>query len=191
MASQNGYLKLLITQSILSGHLDFEIKRVACTQQVLNYHIIKLLQLYSTQALNYHKTASLKYSNNTVTLKNSTSTQLLVSYLISSQSLNLGGHRGTIDDFATILFHPSLSSAALRESPNSIPVHSLMLSSHLFFCHPLLLAPFTVLCWIVFAMSQDLEMWPYHLSLWLGDHHTLQLHSGFCCETSSFVTWSL
>ena len=48
--------------------------------------------------------------------------------------------------------------------PNPIPVHSLMLSSHLFFCLPLLLAPFTVPCRIVFAMPEDLEMWPYHLS---------------------------
>ena len=54
-------------------------------------------------------------------------------HLISSQSLNLGGRRGTTDDVATIPFHPSLSSATLRESPNPIPVHSLMLSSHLFF----------------------------------------------------------
>ena len=85
-------------------------------------------------------------------------------HLISSQSLNLGGRRGTTDDAATIPFHPSLSSAALRESPNPIPVHFLMLSSHLFFCLPLLLAPFTVPCRIVFAMPEDLEMWPYHLS---------------------------
>ena len=84
-------------------------------------------------------------------------------HLISSQSLNLGGRRGTTDDVATIPFHPSLSSAALRESPNPIPVHSLMLSSHLFFCLHLLLAPFTVPCRIVFAMPEDLEMWPYHL----------------------------
>ena len=85
-------------------------------------------------------------------------------YLISSQSLNLGGHRGTTVDIATIPFHPSLSSAALRESPNPIPVHSLMLSSYLFFCLPLLLAPFIVPCRIVFAMPEHLEMWPYHLS---------------------------
>ena len=107
-------------------------------------------------------------------------------HLISSQSLNLGGRRGTTDDLATIPFHPSLSSAALRESPNPIPVQSLTLSSHLFFCLPLLLAPFTVPCRIVFTMPEDLEMWPYHLSFrfftWLGDHHALQLHSGFCCE---------
>ena len=77
--------------------------------------------------------------------------------------LNLGGRRGTTEDVATIPFHPSLSSAALRESPNSIPVHSLMLSSRLF-CLPLLLAPFTAPCRTVFAMLEDLEMWPYHLS---------------------------
>ena len=88
----------------------------------------------------------------------------IMSHLISSQSLNLGGRRGTTDDVATIPFHPSLSTAALRESPNPIPVHSFMLSSHLFFCLPLLLAPFTVPCRIVFAMPEDLEKWPYYLS---------------------------
>ena len=39
-------------------------------------------------------------------------------HLIPSPSRNLGGHRGTTDDVATIPFHPSLSSAALREFPN-------------------------------------------------------------------------
>ena len=41
--------------------------------------------------------------------------------LISSQSLDLGGRRGTTDDVAAIHFYPSLSSAALGESPNAIP----------------------------------------------------------------------
>ena len=92
------------------------------------------------------------------------SIHLISSHLFSSQSLNLGGRRGTTDDVATIPFHPSLSSAAIRESPNSIPFHSLMLSSHHFFCVPLLLAPFTVPCRTVFAMPEDLEMLSYHLS---------------------------
>ena len=52
---------------------------------------------------------------------------------------NLDSCAGTTDDFASILFQLALSSAVLRESPNPIPVHSLMLSSHLFFCLPLLL----------------------------------------------------
>ena len=110
-----------------------------------------------------------------------------LSHLISSQSLNLGGRRGTTDDVATITFYPSLSSAAPRESPNPIPVHSLRLSSHLFFCLPLLLAPFTVPCRIVFAMSEDLEMWPYHLSflffIMVRRSSCTPLHSGFCCES--------
>ena len=79
---------------------------------------------------------------------------------ISPQSLNLGGRRGTIDDVATIHFHTSLSSAALRKSPNPIPVHFLMLSFHLVFCLPLRLAPFTVPCRIVFAMPEDLVLHP-------------------------------
>ena len=106
---------------------------------------------------------------------------LLLSHLISSQSLNLGGRRGTTDDIKTIPFHPSLSFAALRESPNLIPIHSLMLSSHLFICLPLLLAPFTVPSRIVFAVPKDLEMWPYHLSFCFCTM-VLQLHSGFCAN---------
>ena len=102
--------------------------------------------------------------NETFYLKAFFSIIIYDSSLISFQFLNLGGRRGTTDDVATIPFHSSLSSAALRESPNPIPVHSLTLSSHLFFCLPLLLAPFTISCRIVFAMSEDLEMWPYYLS---------------------------
>ena len=45
------------------------------------------------------------------------------------------GRRGTIDEFATISFHlVLLSAAALVELAKSIPVQSLILSSHLFFC---------------------------------------------------------
>ena len=61
-----------------------------------------------------------------------------------------------------------------------------MLSSHLFFRLPLPLVPFSVLCRIVLAMPEALEMWRYHLSFCfftlLADHHALHLHSGFCCE---------
>ena len=95
--------------------------------------------------------------------------------LISSQSLNRGGRRGTTDDIATIPFHPSLSPAALRESPNPIPVYSLMLSSHLFFCLPLLLAPFTVTCRIVLRCGHTI--WVSFSLPWLGDYHAFQLHS--------------
>ena len=71
--------------------------------------------------------------------------------------ITLEGRRGTTDEFATTPFHLNLFSAALVELAKSIPVHSLILSSHLFFCLPLFLFPFTVPCRIVFAKPEDLE----------------------------------
>ena len=58
------------------------------------------------------------------------------------QSLNREGHWGTTDDFATSFLHFSLFSTALWDLPNSRPVHSLMMFSHLFLCPPCLLPPF-------------------------------------------------
>ena len=65
-------------------------------------------------------------------------------YSILFYPITLEGRRGTTDEFATIPFHLDLFSAALVELAKSIPVHSLILSSHLFFCLPLFLFPFTV-----------------------------------------------
>ena len=48
------------------------------------------------------------------------------------QSLNREGRWGTTDDFETSFLHFPLFSTALWDLPNSRPVHSLMLSSHLF-----------------------------------------------------------
>ena len=100
--------------------------------------------------------------------------QPMINHKISSSSNNfysilfypitLEGRRGTTDEFATTPFHLDLFSAALVELAKSIPVHSLILSSHLFFCLPLFLFPFTVPCRIVFAKPEDLETWPNHLS---------------------------
>ena len=77
-------------------------------------------------------------------------------------------HWGTTDEFTTIPFSLVLFSAALVELTNSIPVHSLILSSHLFLCLSLLclslLFLFTVPCRIVFAKPEDFETWPNHLS---------------------------
>ena len=80
-------------------------------------------------------------------------------------SVNCKGHWGTTDDFATL--------------PNSRPVHSLMLSSHLFLCLPCLLPSFTVPCKMVLARHDERETCPYHGSLrlftivrkssWLGE----------------------
>ena len=78
--------------------------------------------------------------------------------------ITLERRRGTTDEFATIPFHLDLFSDALVELAKFIPVHSLILSSHLFFCLPLLLFPFTVPCRIVVAKPEDLGTWPNHLS---------------------------
>ena len=79
--------------------------------------------------------------------------------------ITLEGRWGTTDEFAIVPFHFVLFSAALVELAKSIPVHSLILSSHLFFCLPFfLLFPFTMPCRIVFAKPEDLETWPNHLS---------------------------
>ena len=57
-------------------------------------------------------------------------------------SLNREGRWGTTNDIATGFLHFSLFSTALWNLPNSRPVHSLMLSSHLFLCLPCLLPSF-------------------------------------------------
>ena len=80
-------------------------------------------------------------------------------------SLNCKGHWGTTDDFTTSFLHFSLFSTAIWDLPNSRPVHSLMLSSHLFFCLPCLLPPRTVPCKMVLARPGEWETRPYHCSL--------------------------
>ena len=72
-------------------------------------------------------------------------------YSILFYPITLEGHRGTTDKFATIPFYLVLFTAALVELAKSIPVHYLILSSHLFFCLPLFLFPFTEPYRIVFA----------------------------------------
>ena len=89
----------------------------------------------------------------------------LLFYSILFYSITLEGRRGTTYEFATIPFHLVLFSAALIELAKFIPVPSLILSSHLFFCLPLFLFPFTVPCRIIFAKPEDLETWPDHLSI--------------------------
>ena len=73
-----------------------------------------------------------------------------------------------------------LPSGNLQTPFPSIPWCYLSISSS-GFLRSLLLDPFTVPCRIVFAMPEDLEMWPYHLFPFLY-HGALELHSGFYCE---------
>ena len=101
------------------------------------------------------------------------------SHLTTSQSLNLDGRRGTTDDVATIPFHHSRFSAVLRESPNSIPVHSLMLSSHFFLCLLLFLAP------LKNCLRHARGSWNVVIpSEFLFLHHSYEIimYSGFCCK---------
>ena len=72
---------------------------------------------------------------------------MMIRYISSHLSLNRENRWGTTDDFATIFsLHFSLFSTAVWDLPNTRPVHSLMLSSHLFRCFPCLLPSFTVPC---------------------------------------------
>ena len=71
----------------------------------------------------------------------------------------VGAPQMTLQQYLSILPCLPLPSGNLQA-----PFPSMLLSFHLFFCLPLLLAPFTVPCRIVFAMPEDLEMWPYSLS---------------------------
>ena len=80
-------------------------------------------------------------------------------------SLNRAGRWGTTDGFrASFLYFP-LFCTTLWDLANSRPVHSLMLSSHLFLCLPCLLPPFTVPCKMVLARPDEREIWLYHCSL--------------------------
>ena len=104
------------------------------------------------------------------------------------------GHQGTTDEFATTPFHCVLFSAALVGLTNSIPVHSLILSPHLFLCLPLHFL-FTVPCRIVFAKPEDFETWPNHLSFrFLTRVRSLSyspMTAWIILQTSLLVTWSL
>ena len=95
-------------------------------------------------------------------------------------SVVVGAPQMTLQQYISTLV---LSSAALRESLNTMSAHSLMLSSHLFFCLPLLhlslspaelSSPCRKICGHTIWVSVSYP--------WLGDHHVLQLHFGLCCE---------
>ena len=96
--------------------------------------------------------------------------------------ITLEGSRGTTDKFATIPFHLVLFSAALVELAKSIPVNSLILSSHLFFCLPLFLFPFSVPCRIVFAKPEFLTR--------VRSSSYSPMAAWIFLRTSSLVTWS-
>ena len=110
-------------------------------------------------------------------------------------SLNCEGRWGTTDDSEISFLHFSLFSTALWDLVNSMPVHSLMLSSHLFLCLPCLLLPFTVPCKTVFARPDQQETCPYHCSLRLFTIVRRSSCGPIACwifeRISSLVTWFL
>ena len=110
-------------------------------------------------------------------------------------SLNREGRWGAKDDFATSFLHFAFFSTVLLDLPNSRPVHSLMLSSHLFLCLPCLLPTFTVPCKMVLARHEDRETWSYHCSLRLFTMVRRSSCGPIACWilawTSSLVAWSL
>ena len=61
--------------------------------------------------------------------------------------------------------HLFLFSTSLWELANSSPVHSLMLSSHLFFSLPHSSHSHMVCCKMVFTRPDTCETWAYHFSL--------------------------
>ena len=79
-------------------------------------------------------------------------------------SLNRKGCWGTTDDFTSCFLHFFLFFTALLDLTNSRPVHSRMLSSHLYFL-PCLHPPFTVLCKMVLARPDERKTCPYQCSL--------------------------
>ena len=109
--------------------------------------------------------------------------------------ITLEGRRGTTDEFATIPFHLDLFSAALVELAKSIPVHSLILSSHLFFCLRLFLFPYTVPCRTAFAKPEDPEILAFVSRPGSGAGHILQWLPGSLREptppstTYPLATW--
>ena len=92
-------------------------------------------------------------------------------------SLNRQGCWGTKDNFTTSFLHFPLFSTALWDLANSRPVHSLMLSSHLFFCLPCLLPPFTVPCKMVLA-RHDHTTAVCVSSRWSGGLRVVRLPAG-------------
>ena len=108
------------------------------------------------------------------------------SHLISPQSLNI----------AAIPFHLSLSSAALWESPNSIPWCYLPISSSVSLLFSLSPAELALPCQGILRYGHTI--WVSVSLPWLEDHHALQLHSGLTpglshslCRKCSEVSYSI
>ena len=126
-----------------------------------SFFLLLFLFCFGLFAINMHFVLlALVPSNLYNTNQRLTETLLLIPRILSHyhhQSRNREGRLGTTDDFATSFLHFSLFSTALWDLPNSRPVHSLMLSFHLFLCQPCLVPPFTVPFKIFLARPDERE----------------------------------
>ena len=108
-----------------------------------------------------------------------------------SPTLNREGRRGNTDDVTTCFLHFSLFSTAIWDLANSKPVHSLMLSSHLFLClpYPLSLCLARYFGWTWWTDSMPI---PHHFA---SPFMVRPSYGPIACwilaRTSSLVTWSL
>ena len=152
--------------------------------------IYRLKAVFLDCSWNLSASANLRISRNVM---GTVSLHILFFFLF--YPITLKGLRGTTDEFATIPFHFVLFSAAIVELAKSIPVHSLILSSYLFFCLTLFLFPFTVPCRIVFAKPEDPKTWQNNLSFRFLTRVRSSSYSPMAAwiflRTSSLVTWSL
>ena len=109
-------------------------------------------------------------------------------YSVLFYPITLECRRGTTYEFVAIPFHFVLFAPALVELAMSIPVHSLILSSHLFFCLPLLLFLLSVVS-IVFAKPEDLETCPNHRSFRFLTRVRSSSVSNDCLDLSAGLQW--
>ena len=86
------------------------------------------------------------------------------------------------------VFSISLFSTALWDLLNSRPVHSLMLSSHLFLCLPCLLPPFTVSYKMVLSKGQKIS-WFNRFLLYCCTHLEKEDYLENLNVLSCFVWW--
>ena len=107
--------------------------------------------------------------------------------LISSQSLKpqrLSGHHRWRCNNTFPSFPVQLRLGNLQTPVPSIPWCYLPISSSVFLSFLLLsLSPAELTLPCLWILRCGHTIWVSFSLLWLGDHHALQLHSGFCCET--------
>ena len=117
-----------------------------------------------------------------------------ITFFTVTYPLTVGDTSSITDDFTISFLHFSLFSTALWGLVNSRPVHSLMLSSHLFFCLLCLLPPFTAR-WFGPDLKNGRQSIPLQFALVFFTNIRRSSCGPIVCwilaQTSSLVTWPL